>query len=173
MKAESDELEENVGVVWSSVIVKRRRLVRYDGSVLGREVGQVFRAERRLDEDDDSVFRVKDVLEAVYVDEYGAGVLCPSSIEDVSVGRETEIWRSCSIGMKRGSMYRSHLSVVVRYLRSDEGRTRQVAESALHIRLAYYPEPEDGGSTNCRHKYLSYQVMKWHHAFLATMKVVI
>ncbi len=92
METKSDELEQNVGVIWHIVIVERRRLVGYDCSVLCCEVGEVFGANCRLDKDDDAMFCVEDIVEAIYIDEYGAGILFLGGIEDESVWTRTEIW---------------------------------------------------------------------------------
>ena len=85
MKAESDELEQNVCIIRAMVVMQWWRLVGYHRCILCCEAGQVLGAEGRLDEHYDSVFCVKDAVKAIYVDEYGAGILCPSSIENVSI----------------------------------------------------------------------------------------
>ena len=85
MEAESNELEKNVGIIGDRIIKERRRLIGNDRSVQCCEARKVFGAKCRFDEDYDSVFRVKDIVEAIYVDEYGAGVLWLGSIEHISV----------------------------------------------------------------------------------------
>lgn len=70
MEAESDQLEENVGVVWFIVVVERRRFVRDDCSILSCEEGEIFGANCRLDKDYNPLLGVKDIVEAMYVDKY-------------------------------------------------------------------------------------------------------
>lgn len=92
MKTECDKFEQNVGVIGKYVVIEYWRLVRYDCSILCRETGEMFGTNCRLDEDYDSMLRVKSTLEAFYVDEYGAGILCVGGIKNVS------IWTCFEIG---------------------------------------------------------------------------
>ena len=85
MEAECNELEKNIGIIGDRIIEERRRLIGNDGRVPCCEAREVLGAKGRFDEDYDSVFGVKDIVEAIYVDEYGAGVVWPGSIEDISV----------------------------------------------------------------------------------------
>ena len=163
MESERDKFEQNVGVIRDVVVLEWWRLVRYDGSILCRETGEVFGINRRLDEDYDSMLRVKDAVETLYVDEYGAGVLCPGGIENVSIRTWIEIRQSSSIAFWRFSLYRSDISVVVVDLWCDVARTREIVVSVLRIRLMYCPIPEEGGSTSHRYQYLSHKVMSYHH----------
>lgn len=168
MEAESDELQENVRVVRFIVVKERRRLVGYDCSILCCEARQIIGAKCRLDEYYYSLFRVKDIVEAIDVDEYGAGVLCLGGIEDVSVSTWTEIWWCCIIAFWRESLYRSYISIIVGYLRYDVAGAGKVVVSMSHIGLALYPKPEKGGSTGHRYQYSSFKVVEYHHDLLAT-----
>ena len=115
---------------------------------------------------------MEDIVEPIYVDEDGAGILSLGGVEDISVWTRTEVWQSRSVAFRREPLYRPYIGVVVCYMRCDVAGTGKVVILMLHIGLAYYPEPEEGESTGQRYQNLSYKVMSHHHDLLTTTVVV-
>ena len=136
MKTESDEFKEDVGVVGLFVIVQWWRLVGYDSGILRCEIGEILGAKCGLDEDYDPVFRMKDIVQAIYIDDDGASILGRGGIEDISVRTRTEIWQNCHVAFGREALNRSYISVVMPYLSCDVARTGKVVIPVLRIRMA-------------------------------------
>lgn len=124
-----------------------------------------------LDDDYDSVLRMEDIVETIYINEDGAGILGLGGIEDVRIGAGSEIRQNRSIAIGRELLYRSYMSVVVCYLWCDVAGTEKVVIFMLRIGLAYYPEPKEGDGTSQRYQDLSYKGMSYHYDLLTTTTV--